>query len=69
MLAAACLPAVDHCLRHVPEARGLVVAGGGRRRQRLVAVSEVAASHAGHPRLGRDVARGRSSLPTNEPTD
>jgi hypothetical protein len=39
-----------------------VAVGGGRRRQRLVAVGEVAAGHAGHPRVGRHVARGRRSL-------
>lgn len=62
-------PGVCHGLGDLPEALGLVGAGGGRRRQRLVAVGEVAAGHGGHPWVGRDVARGRSSLPTSEPTD
>jgi hypothetical protein len=54
--------AVDDGLGDPPEARGLVAVGGGRRRQRLVAVGEVAAGHAGHSRVGRHVARGRRSL-------
>ena len=56
-----CRP-VDDGLGDAPESRGLVAVGGGRRRQRLVAVGEVAAGHAGHPRVGRHVARGRRSL-------
>lgn len=62
MAAAGAGAAVDDGLGDPPEARGLVAVGGGRRRQRLVAVGEVAAGHAGHPRVGRHVARGRRSL-------
>lgn len=54
--------AEQHGLGDLPQPLGLVAVGGGRRRQGLVAVGEVAAGHAGQPRVGRHVARGRRSL-------